>query len=472
MSFSRRHLLKGMGATALSAATMTALGNALHGFQAANAADVSGYRALVCIFMLGGADCHDMLIPYDQASYDRFAGIRSALLSQYNGNGASRARAQLLPLNPVNAASFGGRQFALPPEMSGIHNLFEAGNAAVVANTGPLIRPLTRSQWKAGTVPTPKQLFSHNDQQSTWVASAPEGARYGWGGLFGDAVAASGANSNQEFTTITALGNELFLTGESVLPYQIGLNGAEEIELLNNYSPNSGIGNTLRRHFAAMDFQRTNLIQQDVVRIAESSVELNESFNEALQNLIPLSTSFPQSFLGQQLRSIANTIAIRNSLSMGRQVFFAAVGGFDTHSSQANDLPGILSDVDQSISSLYQAMTELGLANSVTMFTASDFGRTLAVNGDGTDHGWGSHHFVIGNAVAGRTIYGDVPPPEFGHEQDADGGRLIPTTSVEQYAEPLGRWFGLNDAELAVALPNLSNFSANTTLQSMMKAAV
>ncbi len=471
MTFSRRSLLRGMGAAGLSAATLTSLGTALKGFQTASAADTSGYKALVCVFMLGGADCHDILLPYDQASYDSYANIRSTLLGDYERvGGNSRARSAMLPLTPVNGSQFGGRQFALPPEMSGLHGLFEEGNAAIVANTGPLLFPMNRTQWENDSVPTPKQLFSHNDQQSTWMASAPEGAKVGWGGRFADAAIASGANTNIDFSTITTLGNELFLTGETAFPYQVGLDGAFEVQVLKQFEGNP-LEDVLRRHFKAMDFARPNLLERDIARIASNSIELNETFNRSLANLIPVATQFPPNFLGQQMRAIANTIAIRDSLFMKRQVFFAAIGGFDTHSAQATDLPIVLGEVDQAITAFYRAMQELGLGSDVTIFTASDFGRTLAVNGDGTDHGWGAHHFVVGNAVQGQTIYGTVPPPEFEHDQDSGGGRLIPTTSVEQYAEPLGRWFGLTSSEIAAALPNFRNFAPKEELKTMMARA-
>lgn len=471
MSLSRRHLLKGIGASALSAATIGSLGTALNGFMAADAAEVSGYRALVCVFLFGGMDTHDVLIPYDQASYDKFANARSSLMAQYAGQpgGSSRARDRLLTLNPANAASLGGKQFALPPEMSGLRGLFNAGNAAIVANTGPLIVPTTRTQFESGSAQLPRQLFSHNDQQSTWSSGAPEGAQYGWGGKFADAAANAGANTNQEFTSISTLGNELFLTGQRVSPYQVSLSGVSEIDMLGSYE-DFGLKDAIRRHFKAADYQRTNLIERDIATIADKSVELNDSFNQAYTNLIPLTTTFPESFLGAQMKSIANTIAIRDSLFMRRQVFFAGLGGFDTHSGQAPGLPGMLQQVDEALTAFYNAMQELGLGSNVTTFTASDFGRTLAVNGDGTDHGWGSHHFVIGGGVQGQRIYGSVPPPEFGHAQDAGGGRLIPTISVEQYAEPLGRWFGLSSGELAAALPNLGNFGGTSPVSSLMKA--
>ena len=380
--------------------------------------------------------------------------------------GSTRARDRLLALAPSNAADFGGRAFALPEELSGIKGLFDAGDAAIVGNVGPLLQPLTREQFENESVPQPKRLFSHNDQQSTWMSSQPEGAQFGWGGRFADAALASGANAtNREFTTITSLGNELFLTGANALPYQIGLDGAPEVDAVNFFADGRGteagdaIYDKLRDHFEAMDFQSSNLIDRDVSNAMRTALTTNEAFNQAFETVQPFATQFPPNFLGQQLQAIANTIAIRDALLVNRQVFFVAIGGFDTHSNQVNDLPALQREIDGGVVAFFQAMQELGLGSDVTLFTASDFGRTLAINGDGTDHGWGSHHFVIGEAVQGGRIYGDIPPPVLGHDQDAGSGRLIPPTSVEQYAEPLGRWFGLNDSEISAALPNLTNFS-------------
>ncbi len=456
------------GASALSAATLAGLGSSLSAFQA-NAAETSGYKALVCVFFLGGMDGHDTVLPYDQASYDRYATIREPLFNLYENmqGGSTRARDRLLPLNPINSADFGTREFALPEEMSGIKGLFDSGNAAIVGNVGPLIQPLNRTQFLNETAPQPKRLFSHNDQQSTWMSSQPEGAQFGWGGRFADAALNAGANNGStDFSTITSLGNELFLTGETARPYQVGLNGAPEIDALNffedgrNTPEGEEIYQKLRDHFEAMDFNSGNLIDQDVANSMRTALTTNENFNEAFASIQPFATAFPGSFLGQQLQAVANTIAIRDALLINRQVFFVAIGGFDTHSNQVDDLPGLQTQIDQAVVAFYLAMQEIGLGSDVTLFTASDFGRTLAINGDGTDHGWGSHHFVIGDAVQGQRIYGDMPPYDFGHDQDAGNGRLIPTTSVEQFAEPLGRWFGLSDAEIATALPNLSNFNA------------
>jgi len=469
MKTTRRTFLT--GASALSAATLAGLGSSLSAFQA-SAAETSGYKALVCLFFLGGMDGHDTVLPYDQASYDGYATIRAPLLNLYGNmqGGSTRARDRLLPLNPSNAADFGTRQFALPEELSGIKGLFDSGNAAVIGNVGPLIQPLNRTQFLNETVAQPKRLFSHNDQQSTWMSSQPEGAQFGWGGRFADAALSAGANTgSSDFTTITSLGNELFLTGQQARPYQVGLNGAPEIDALNFFEGNrstpegEAIYQKLRDHFEAMDFTSTNLIDRDVSNAMRTALITNETFNDAFASIQPFATAFPASFLAQQLQAVANTIAIRDSLLINRQVFFVAIGGFDTHSNQANDLPGLQREIDEGVVAFYQAMQEIGLGSDVTLFTASDFGRTLAINGDGTDHGWGSHHFVIGDAVQGGQIYGDMPPYSLGHDQDAGSGRLIPTMSVEQFAEPLGRWFGLNDSEIAAALPNLGNFGAGPT---------
>lgn len=451
------------GASALSAATLTGLGSSLSGFQA-SAAVTSGYKALVCVFLLGGLDNHDTVLPYDQDSYDRYAQIRAPLLGQYSGmsGGSTRARERLLPLAPVNGSEFGTRQFALTEELSGLKALFDSGNAAIVGNVGPLIEQMTRTDFENGSKSQPKRLFSHNDQQSTWMSSAPEGAQFGWGGRFADAALISGANSTaQDFTTITTLGNELFLTGERAQPYQIGFEGAPVNEALRVFGQNQSspegeaLYQKLRDHFEAANFSSSNLIERDIAEKMRSALVSNESFSAAFTAGQTVRTPFPEHQLGSQLQAVARTIAIRDTLLMNRQVFFVAIGGFDTHSNQASDMPRLQREIDTGITAFYSAMTELGLTNDVTLFTASDFGRTLAINGDGTDHGWGSHHFVVGNAIEGNRIYGDIPPADFGHSQDAGGGRLIPTTSVEEFAEPLGRWFGLTQAEVISVLPNL-----------------
>jgi uncharacterized protein (DUF1501 family) len=293
-----------------------------------------------------------------------------------------------------------------------------------------------------------------------------EGERFGWGGRFADAAIASNANLQSIFTAISVSGNDVFLAGERAVQYQIGTGGAatiremEQRNLLGNARNSVEAQAIIDAHYRGDGTTRTNLFERDIVTINRRAIEANALYNEAVETAAPLGTAFPETGLGGQLARIAATINIRNALSANRQVFFASIGGFDSHSGQANSLPARQREIDGAIAAFQAAMNEMGIQNDVTLFTASDFGRTLVVNGDGTDHGWGSHQFVVGGAVNGQRIFGDMPPPVADHSQDSGNGRLIPTTSIEQMAAPLGRWFGLNDTELATAFPRLNAFAA------------
>ncbi len=425
----------------------------------AQAFDRSGYRALVCVFLFGGMDGHDTVLPFDTASYNDFGQVRSDLLNAYSAlpGGSSRAREALLPLEPATA-NFGSRQFALPPEMGGLHQLFEQGRAAIVGNVGPLIEPTNRAAFNSGSVALPPRLFSHNDQQSTWMSFAPEGSQVGWGGRFGDAALQSNANVEPIFSQISVSGNSVFLTGDRVTPFQVGTDGVPAIGLIE--AAGGQLGPILRDHFASEGLDRSNLFERDFIDISRVTLEANDKLLQAIADSTPVNTPFPASGLGAQLQAVTVGLQLREALGMSRQVFFVSAGGFDTHSAQATTLPALQQEISDAVAAFYNATEELGIADEVTTFTAADFGRTLTVNGDGTDHGWGSHHFVVGGAVKGGDIYGDIPVAQLGHDQDSGNGRLIPTVAVEQFADPLGRWFGLNQSELNAALPNLANFPA------------
>ena len=464
MKFSRRQFLSDAIASSLATAGIGSVGTALSGFNA-HAADTSGYRALVCVFLFGGLDCHDIVLPYDPASYDQFASIRSSLLQ---AQGVARSRTSLLPLTTSDATQFGSRRYALPPELAGIKALYDQGSAAVVGNVGPLVQPTNRISFEQQSVLLPPRLFSHNDQQAVWQASAPEGALFGWGGRFADAVLS--ANGAPEFSTISSKGDGLFLTGQNAQPHNVNSGGAtridllEDLEFLTTEGVDASVQSTARALLRSERYQAANLFARDMASAQRAAIDSNDRYNAALAGAQPISTVFPVSPLGAQLRAVAEAISVRNSLQVSRQIFFVGLGGFDTHSSQATSLPGLLRTIDSAVTAFHAEMLAQGLSRDVTLFTASDFGRTLAVNGDGTDHGWGGHQFVVGGAVQGGAIYGDLPPIAVGHEQDSGGGRLIPTSSVEQMAAPLGRWFGLNETELVAALPNLPNFAASSPL--------
>ncbi|MEM8685794.1 MAG: DUF1501 domain-containing protein [Pseudomonadota bacterium] len=463
-NINRRSFLKTTGALSLMGASGVLAG--LAGRQTF-AIDTSGYKALVCLFLKGGMDHADTVLPFDEASYAELAEVRQGLFNTYNAEDptSSRHPDQLLRLNPENEDSFGGRQFALPRELSGIHALFEAGNAAIVGNVGPLIEPVTRAQMQDNSVALPPRLFSHNDQQSTWMALGVEGSRYGWGGQFADAVSGASTSSAGQFTSITASGLDVFLAGQNARPFSVGSNGVSDF-LLRTQPWRLGSGRNsdraqelLGEHFASLGVTSPSAFVRDIAATNARTVASNDAFSSARDQFLGLSTGFPDSSIGRQLQAIAETISIQGSLGVNRQIFYADTGGYDTHNAQANNLPGLHSQLDQAISAFYAAMGELGMQNEVVLFTASDFGRTLIDNGDGTDHGWGGHHFVVGGPVNGKKIYGNLP----GNDPDSDEytvsrGRLIPKTSVEQYAATLGDWFGLDSYELERVLPNLQNF--------------
>lgn len=450
----RRNFVRALGAGTIAGAAM----GAAPGVFTSHAADTSGYKALVCVFLYGGMDSHDVLIPYDTASYDSWRNIRRSFVAR---QGTTRDRGSMQPLSRVSEPSPTGPQFALPPEMPQMKALYDAGNAAVVANIGPLVEPVTRQAFEASAARVPPRLFSHNDQQAVWQAGAPEGAQYGWGGLFADAIIATGANGNREqFTTIATDEVGPFLTGRRASPYRVGVEGAAEIGVIEDIIGNeSAAASAVRDQLAATRFNQNHIIESDIAARFGDGLETNEIYAQALAQGAPDLAGFSDGPLGSQLRAVARTIAIRDRLVARRQIFFVGLGGFDTHSAQAADLPALLSELDSAVGAFSGAVNALGLGDAVTLFTASDFGRTLAVNGDGTDHGWGSHHFVVGGAVNGREIYGNVPPPVIGHAQEVGGGRLIPSLAVDQYAAQLGRWFGLDTGEINAALPNLGRFT-------------
>ncbi len=450
-----------LGASALGFMSGAGLLGAMNA-QRAFAADTTGYKALVCIFLKGGLDHADTVLPRDAASYDQLRSHRTNLMNSY---GAARSRDSLLPLTPDNAAQFGGRQFGLPNELGPLHTLFQDRELAIVGNVGPLIEPVTRSQMEANSVATPPRLFSHNDQQSTWMALGVEGARYGWGGLFADAALASSPSDNPQFAAITASTNDVFLAGQVARPFKASQSGPpfvrllEESYRLGNNAGGEAAREGLRAYLTAQRFSDPNLFMRDVSASTARAVENAGVFRTAYEDSIGVSTAFPGTDTGGQLQAVAQTIAIQQQLGASRQVFYVAKGGFDTHDNQHSSLPGIQQEIADAMAAFRTAMLELGMWDNVTVFTASDFGRTVIDNGDGTDHGWGGHQFVMGGAVNGGVIYGDMPDFDVNAEHYTPSrGRLIPSVSVEQYAATLGAWFGLDAGELNGVLPNLRNF--------------
>ena len=436
---------------------------------ATDTAGTDGYKAIVCLFFFGGQDCHDMVLPYDQASYDKYIEYRSGILIDYakQPGGSTRLRERLLEIKPTNAAEYGERKLALPPTLAPLKSLFDSGNAAIIGNVGPLIEPLTANDIARDIKKSPQRLYSHNDQQSTWMASAPEGEIRGWGGKMADSILASNPSQEEIFTAISTAGNSVFLSGDKAKSYVLDTAGPQQVDGLKNMgskllmqqAENPEAVRLLEEHYRDANAIRTNLFERDSANITDSAFAANEKFSKALSGATPFATTFPDNSVGKQLRAVAEAIGLRESFSMNRQVFFVGLPGFDTHDNQAASLTDLQTSYGQAVASFYESTVEMGIEKDVTLFTAGDFGRALIENGNGTDHGWGGHHFVVGGSVKGNTIYGNIPPHDLGHDYDAGNGRLIPQLSVEQYAGTLGKWLGLSEAELVAALPALANYT-------------
>ena len=458
-AFLRRSGQLGLAGTALPfALNLAALGEAA-------AFTATDYKALVCVFLYGGNDYANTVVTYDDASYNRYSTIRGGGGGQAAG-GIALAKADLAAtlLNPTTPLP-GGRQYALHPAMTGLAGLFNSGKAAVQLNVGPLVVPLTRAQYAGSdrtNYPLPPKLFSHNDQQSVWQSSSPEGSTVGWGGNIGDLALSS--NGNSLFTCMSVTGNAVFLSGDSALQYQVSTNGAVSI----NGVKNNVYGSTAVR--AAL----TSLIQQpssqtlenEYNRVTARAIAAEGQITSGLAG-VTLGTAFPTgNSLADQLKMVARLIGARTTLGSKRQVFMVSLGGFDLHDNLIAQQPVLMRRVSEAMTAFYNATVELGVADKVTAFTASDFGRTLSSNGDGSDHGWGSHHLMVGGAVKGKAFYGSAPPVSITNTAAPDDqwhvgqGRLLPTTSVDQYAATLANWFGVADSELSGVLPNITHFGA------------
>ena len=456
---SRRNILRGSAALGFTSAT-----GLLSTMNAAQAATTSGYKALVCVFLKGGFDGTDMIVPRDAASHAALASAREDLFARYDADSpdSSRNRDNLLRL--PTERNFGGRQFGMPSELKPFHDLYKAGKLAVMGNVGPLVMPTTRDQMAKRSVELPARLFSHNDQQATWMSMGLEGRRFGWGGQFADRVAPA-AGAARTFASITAAAPDIWLRGARTRQYPGSKNGPVRLRYAEDVYPIGQGRDEARRilaeHYASKGRTSDNVFMRDLIAGNQRTQANNALFRDAIAKATAFATPFPSSKIGKQLATIAATISVRASFSASRQVFYASVGGFDTHAAQDQNMPKRMGDVANAVKAFNDAMEEIGLGEMVTLFTASDFGRTIIGNGDGTDHGWGNHHIVAGGAVKGGEIYGDIPPMDFGLAQYTETrGRMIPTTSVDQYAASLGKWFGLDGAELRDALPNLGNFAS------------
>jgi uncharacterized protein (DUF1501 family) len=476
----RRHFLK-----SLAAAGTTPL---LPGFLSpAMAVDTTGYKALVCIFLFGGNDSHNMVVPYTTAEYNGYSAARGGPAEL---NGLALPQGSLLPL--------AGSSFGFHPAMGRLASLYNTNrNLAVVANTGILLAPTTLAQYQSRSVPLPPQLFSHSDMQSHWQTLHPDyPADTGWGGRLADLLRP--AVSGPLPVSVSLGGGGVFQKGQTLAAYQVTptryKNGAIDTGSRIARVPRADVywnwtGTDPQALFVGNTrLVRANLVEEQFAGVMESALAVGQFVSDAMYNTTtvngstvyllknPVPGAWPANNpLASQLHTVASMIAARQALGVTRQVFFVSLGGFDNHGDQfARDaltgnktlLAGkhfdLLSYVDEAMRAFYDATVAMGIAGSVTTMTMSDFGRTLKSNGQGSDHGWGGHALVMGGAVNGGRIVGQMPPVALGTSVDVGEGRLLPTTASETYAASFAKWMGATDAELDTVFPNLARFPART----------
>jgi uncharacterized protein (DUF1501 family) len=432
------------GPAAALALEMAATGVAAAQQAASGTGPDADYKAMVCVFLYGGNDPYNTVVPCDPQRYAKYQRTRTDIALE-------RDKLADTVLQP-RVALPDGQAYALAPTLSALKPLFDRGVLAIQLNVGPLVVPTTKAEYIAGRVPMPPKLFSHNDQQAYWQALAPEGATSGWGGRLGDLFVAGREGST--FAGVTAGGSALLLAGRHVAAYRVSPEGSTQIDLLHRDTYGSSDCTALLRQLVTQS--RTHLFEHQHAATVARSIRADAQLRAAL-NGVDVGGSFT-SPLAAQLKIVARMIAARQALGVRRQVFFVSQNGYDNHDSLNGTHPVLLQELGGALASFQQAIRQLGLEDQVTTFTSSEFGRTLTSNGNGSDHGWGGHHFVLGGAVRGGRFYGthpDIAPDGPGF---VDNGRLLPTVSVEQFGATLATWFGADAAALGDVFPHLHNF--------------
>jgi uncharacterized protein (DUF1501 family) len=442
---------------------------------------MSDYRALVCIFLSGGNDSNNMIVPRHNSSS----------VSNYSAYSAARGSQQLAVLQsdllPISVPRMGGLEYGLHPMLgpgatgainNGIHELWAQNRLAAVTNVGTLVAPLTRTQFLNNTVKRPYQLYSHPDQITQAQGGRSDTQPYtGWAGRISDLMTAQ-ANPNGLIPMITSIsGAQLFTAGQTTLPLAIANAGTALSAVLNPTGFNTTASSVARRN--AFNALRGLDLDSEVIRAASYVTDQAMRANDALQVSQEVSVAFPATGIGNQLKQVARLIKKRGDLGVARQIFYVQLGGFDTHSGQVNGHINLLSQLSQAMRAFYDEMIVQGMSDKVTQFTMSDFNRTFNPAGSGsgtvgTDHAWGGHCLVLGGAVTTADFYGNntangtpFPTLAFGTADDADNGstargRWIPTTSNEQYAANLARWFGVSESDMASVFPRINNFGAGS----------
>jgi len=405
------------------------------------------YRALVCIFLFGGNDSNNTVIPMDDTNYQAYTSIRGSL---------GLTAAELTP----TVYSAANAPYAFHYKMPELASMFSSKELAVVANVGSLVQPLTRAQYQAQQTPVPLNLFSHSDQQLQWQTSIAQGnSPTGWAGRAADYIESQKINSSNFPVFFSVAGNALLGTGATTQPVAVAPGGTLQLSGFNTSAASQARWGALN-NLLTLDSGVT-LAQAANDTLANSIADAT-ALGQALAKGTPLKTQFPSTPLAQQLQQVAQIIQVSSYLGMSRQIFFCSLGGFDTHAGEMEAHNTLYPELSQAVAAFYAATQELGVAQNVTTFTESDFSRTFQpTTTDGSDHAWGSHHLVVGGAVQGGQIYGSFPMFELGGPNDTDTrGRWIPTLSIDQYGASLSSWFGIPDTALPTVFPNFANFGS------------
>jgi len=445
MNLNRRNALKALSSGAFAAS----LNSFTLPFAQAQSVP-SDYKALVCIFLFGGNDGNNVIIPADAAGYAAYNAIRGA------DSGINIAQSELLTFKPSNSSS----TFGFHPALASVHPLFGQGKLAVLANAGPLLAPTTKTQYLAGSN-RPDQLFSHSDQQAQWQSGiSDQAARTGWGGRLADAIASM--NGTNSFPVVTSVaGSTLYTTGNVQSPLAIpsaggfGLTGLTSTDSMTQARA-AALSTLLQQ---GKDHLLVKAAAEQTEQAIALSARVNPIITSTSSSITNLFLTAGNSLAGQLLQ-VAKLIEARATIGLSRQIFFVSLGGFDTHNNQLNTQQTLLASVGAAMKSFYDATAALGVADKVTTFTLSDFGRTFQpAAGGGSDHAWGNHHLVMGGAVKGGAMYGTFPTLQLGGNDDVSNeGRWLPTTSVDQYAATLASWFGVPSAQLPTVAPNIGAF--------------
>ncbi|MBX2824675.1 MAG: DUF1501 domain-containing protein [Gammaproteobacteria bacterium] len=405
------------------------------------------YRALVCIYLGGGSDGFNLLVPTDTAEYNEYATSRQHL---------AVAQSQLSPLSVRNAGNPG---VGLNNQAAALLPLYDEGRLSFVANVGTLIEPTDRESFENHSVALPEQLFSHSDQEIQWQQlQGGLSTRDGWGALAAQYLA--DGQERDYLTSITLAGSNYWQTSRADRPFSVNSEGVTHYAGMD--SVDADWQRPRREAFQRiMQAQQSHVFAQAYADLQQRAFGITEELGAILDSASPLSAEVPaENYLAEQLAMVARLINVRSSLGMSRQIFYVNMGGWDVHDNQSSEQPELFGQLAEAMSFFQGEMDHIGMSDSVTAFTASDFGRTLTSNGDGTDHGWGNHHMVMGGAVNGGDVVGAIPRMAVDGPDSVYGGRVIPTLSASQYAASLLRWVGLEEHALDEVLPQLGNFNS------------